>query len=141
MRTSSCKAKGKRACQEVKELLHRFAPVLDGDDIVVPTGSQPGADIHLSPAARNFYPFAIECKNQESLAIWKALTQAETHTNHDSDVPLLFFKRNHSKLYVALDAEAFFKLISKKNLEYSTRSESLAQKDSAQGSKDLSGSP
>lgn len=138
MRTSSAKQKGRRACQDVKALLHRFAPVLDGDDIMLPTGSVPGADIHLSPAARNFYPFAIECKNVESLNIWKALTQAETHVKSDSDIPLLFFKRNRSKLYVALDAEAFLKLISKKSLECSEHLVSPAQKDSAQDSSDQS---
>ena len=110
MKTSSAKAKGKRCAQEVKELLVSGAPVLDGDDIVVTPSGVPGVDLHLSPAAKTFYPFAIECKCQESIAIWQALKQAESHPFGD-EIPILFFKRNRSKLYVCLEAEQFIKLI------------------------------
>ena len=36
-----------------------------------------GEDIKLSPAARKLIPYSFECKNQEKLNIWEALSQAE----------------------------------------------------------------
>ena len=112
MRTSSCKAKGRRLCLKVKEELHTWAPDLQPDDIMLPAGSQPGRDIHLSPAAKALYPLAIECKMQESLNIWAALKQAQTHAEGSTDVPLLCFSRNREpKVYVALDLQDFLKLI------------------------------
>lgn len=111
MKTSSAKAKGKRACQEVKALLHLHAPHLEDADIMLPVGSVPGIDIHLSPLARSIYNLDIEAKCQESLNIWAALRQAEE--NSKTGLPIVFFKRNRTKMYVALDAEAFLKLLRK----------------------------
>jgi hypothetical protein len=115
MRTSSCKAKGRRCAQETKELLLKHAPRLQDGDIVVTSSGETGPDLKLSPYAREFYPYAVECKNVEALNIWKAMEQAESH--HQAalptqwDTPLLFFRRNRSKLYVALEAEAFLRLV------------------------------
>lgn len=110
MKTSSCKAKGRRLSSEVKDLFHLFARDLqDGDIVVTPSGVQ-GPDLHLSPEAKKVYPFAIECKNQESIQIWKALQQAESHAK-TGDYPILFFRRNRSKVYVSMDAEHFLKLV------------------------------
>ncbi len=46
-----------------------------------------GEDIMLSAKARNMFPYSVECKNQETLNVWKAFEQAE----HNSGVyqPLL----------------------------------------------------
>lgn len=115
METASCKAKGRRAAQEVVELLYKYW--LDGKpgDIRVTSSSVTGEDVQLSPAAREIYPLTIEVKNQEKMNIWSALEQAEGHLPNGqvskSHIPILFFKRNRTKLYVALDAEHFMKLI------------------------------
>lgn len=111
MKTSSAKAKGRRLALEVKTLLHKHVPVLDGDDIRVTPSGVPGVDIQFSPHAKHFYPISIECKNQESLQIWAALAQAETNTEKDT-APVLFFKRNNSKIYACLDADLLIKLMS-----------------------------
>lgn len=116
MKTSSAKAKGRRLCQEIKELLHKWAPDLKPGDIEVTSSSVTGEDLKLSPAAREIYPFVCECKCQEALNVWKSLEQAESHLadrNQDYGfyVPILFFRRNHSKTYVALEIENFMKLI------------------------------
>ena len=53
---------------------------------------------------RQFYgyiPFAIECKNQERLNIWKALKQARE--NASSLGPLVVFTRNGQGLFAAID--------------------------------------
>ncbi len=115
MKTSSAKSKGRRACSEVKNLLHKYAPALqDGDVQVTPSGVT-GVDLYLSPAALQVYPFAIESKNQEKIAIWAALEQSESHRK-DNLTPLLFFKRNRSELYVSMKAEEFFKLYKGSNV-------------------------
>jgi len=104
MRTSSAKAKGRRCAKEAIELMHKYAPSLkEGDMVATPSGVT-GPDIQLSPAAKLEYPFAIECKNQESIQIWKAYEQAKSHEKLE-ELPLLIFKRNKSKIMVALEFE------------------------------------
>ena len=71
-----------------------------------------GEDIVLSPAAKKVIPYSIECKNQERLNLWGSLEQAEG--NSQDRQPVLVFKRNRSKVYVALDFEHFLELIDQK---------------------------
>ena len=68
-----------------------------------------GEDIQLSSAARELFPFSIECKNTETIAIWKALEQAEA--NSKGNTPLLVFKRNRSKVYACLELSEMIKLV------------------------------
>jgi hypothetical protein len=126
MKTSSCKAKGRRLVQHIRERLLHWCPDLEGGDIGVPATSQPGADLWLSPKAKRIYPFVIEAKAQESLNIWSALKQAGTHrkivvddigentarVSRDPEIPVVCFTRNREgKTYVALDLEDFLRLI------------------------------
>lgn len=108
MRTSSCKAKGRRASQEVKDLLLRYSDLEEADIIVTPSGVT-GPDLLLSPLAQGYFPFAIEAKNQEKISIWQAIDQAKGHLKKDHEIPLLFFKRNRSELMVCLRAEDFIR--------------------------------
>lgn len=107
MKTSSAKSKGRRAAAEVKELLYNHSHGLQEGDFIITSSSVTGRDLLLSPLALQQFPFAIEVKNQEKLSIWEALKQAETHVQTDRELPLLFFKRNRSELYVALKAHDF----------------------------------
>lgn len=116
MKTSSAKAKGRRACAEVKELLCKYAPDLNPDNITVTPSGCTGDDLYLSPKAREIYPWAIECKNTEAINVWKAFAQAEGHaTVHRLNdlvmTPVLFFRRNRSELLCCLRAEDFLKLV------------------------------
>ena len=74
----------------------------------------------MSPSAREVYPVVIEVKNQEKLNIWASLEQAEGHLpngepSSSSVTPMLFFRKNRTKLYVALDAEHLLKLLNKES--------------------------
>lgn len=109
MRTSSAKAKGRRCAVETKELLELYAPDLRPGDIEVTSSGATGEDLKLSPAAREIYPLAIECKNVESLNIWAAYEQACSHVKDDR-YPVVFYRRNRSDLMVTLKAEHFMKL-------------------------------
>lgn len=111
MKTSSCKAKGRKACSETREALLRHAKSLHPDDIVVVPSGVTGRDLLLSPAAQLIYPFAIEVKNQESLNVWASFAQAETHVR-PGETPVLFYKRNRSELMVSLKCEDFLQLLS-----------------------------
>ena len=71
-----------------------------------------GEDIVLSPAAKKVIRYSFECKNQERLNLWSSLEQAET--NCEDRNPVLVFKRNRSKIYVAIEYDHFIKLINEK---------------------------
>tara|TARA_R100000951_G_scaffold84108_2_gene71867 strand:- start:13835 stop:14095 length:261 start_codon:yes stop_codon:yes gene_type:complete len=71
-----------------------------------------GEDIKLSPAAKDLIKFSFECKNQERLNIWESLVQAET--NCKNRIPVVVFKRNRSKTYIAFELEEFLTLIGDK---------------------------
>lgn len=104
------KAKGRRLTQEVCfqiwAYIQRWWGPLNASDVkTVPSGVQ-GVDVWLSEAAQSYFPFSVECKNQEALNIWACLKQAEKNTSHDT-VPLLVFKRNGSKIYACLPFDDF----------------------------------
>ncbi|MFN7262226.1 MAG: hypothetical protein ACK5UJ_00280 [Pseudobdellovibrionaceae bacterium] len=112
MKTSSAKAKGRRLAQAVKDALLMWAPdKLRVDDIQVVSSGVPGKDLLLSPAAQEIYPLAIECKNQETLNIWKALAQAFSNASQH-EFPVVCFSRNREgRVYIAMDLQHFLKLI------------------------------
>lgn len=105
----SAKAKGRRGQTELRVRLLQEFPELEPDDIKCAIGSENGEDIKLSPAAKKIIPYAFEVKYQEKLSLWKALQQAEDNSNGLD--PVLVFKRNRSKTYVAIDIDTFMKLI------------------------------
>jgi hypothetical protein len=110
MRPRSAKAKGKRLQNKVTKLLQeKYSSDLEEGDFKSTTMGEHGMDVQLSPAARKVFPFAIECKNQEALNIWKSLEQAEN--NCEGLVPLLIFKRNKSKIYATLEITDFLNLL------------------------------
>ena len=113
MKPRSAKNKGKRLQNTVRDLILEHFPQLEPDDVVSTLMGDSGTDIKLSPAARKVFPYSPECKNQEKLNVWASLEQAEKNVK-DNTYPVLFFKRNRSKMYVALDVEHFFQLIGQK---------------------------
>lgn len=109
MKPKSCKAKGRKAAKEVKGLIMMLFPDLTEDDVIVASSGQTGEDLILSAKARGYLPISIECKNVEALNIWKSLAQAES--NSKDWQPVLMFRRNHSKLYAAIDAAELLALL------------------------------
>lgn len=109
MKTSSCKAKGRRLAQKLKETLLSWAPDLKEDDIQVTSSGAGGEDLKLSPVARTIYPISFECKNVEKLNLWSAYEQAQS--NSKEHIPAVCFSRNRSEPMVALKLEDFLRLI------------------------------
>ena len=110
MKTSSGKAKGRRLQNKVRDvLLEHFSEELEPDDIRTAIMGETGEDIKLSPAARKLIPYSFECKNQEKLNIWEALSQAEENAgDYDS---VVIFKRNRSETYAVITVKKFIELI------------------------------
>ena len=62
----------------------------------------------MARAAREKFPYSIECKNVEKLNVWEAYKQASE--NSKDYEPLVVMKKNNHKTLVVLDAESFVKL-------------------------------
>lgn len=109
VRPSSAKAKGRRLQQEVRDAILAAFPELEPDDVRSTSMGAGGEDLLLSPAARELVPFAFECKNQERLSIWSALSQAEA--NAGDHIPALVFTRNRTPTYVAIRLSTLIALL------------------------------
>lgn len=99
MRTSSAKAKGRRLQQEVASALRATTGLSEADIKSTPMGTQ-GEDVWLSAAAREKFPYSIECKNVEKLNLWKAWAQAVS--NQKDLHPMLVVARNRQEPLVVL---------------------------------------
>lgn len=107
MKTQSAKAKGRRFQQWVRNQLIEKLNV-HPEDVESRSMGAGGEDLIMARAAREKFPYSIECKNQESLNVWKSYEQAES--NSGDYEPVVFIKRNNQKPLVVVDAEYFVKL-------------------------------
>ena len=107
MKTSSAKAKGRRLQQWFRDLLIEKLEV-HPEDIESRSMGAGGEDLIMARAARKKFPYSIECKNQESVNVWKANEQAEE--NSGDYEPIVVIKRNNTKPLVLVDADYFVRL-------------------------------
>ena len=114
MKTQSRKAKGRRLQQQFMQLLIEKLDI-DPEDIESRSMGAGGEDLIMSKAARNKFPYSVECKNQESLNIWKAWEQA--NGNRGIYEPIVVIKKNGVSPLVVLDAESFLDMIKGVNNE------------------------
>jgi len=109
VKSQSCKSKGRRLQQAVRDLILENFKDLEEDDVRSTSMGAGGEDVLLSPKARKYFPFSIECKNQEKINVWQSLKQAKE--NSGKHTPLLIFKRNHSKTYACLELKDLMELV------------------------------
>ena len=95
------KDKGKRGERHIAKLLRRYG--YDAKRGVQYQGSPDSPDVVGLPGVY------IEVKFTEHLAIWQALAQSERDAGKD-EIPIVVFKRNRSKDYVALQFEFFMEM-------------------------------
>ena len=107
MRTQSKKAKGRRLQQWVRDLLIEKLEV-HPEDIESRSMGAGGEDLIMSRSAREKFPYSIECKNQESLNIWKSYEQAQQNSGNYE--PIVVLKINNVKPLVLVDADYFVEL-------------------------------
>ena len=104
MKTQSAKAKGRNLQKWVREMLIEILDV-HPEDVESRSMGAGGEDLIMARAAREKFPYSIECKNQEKINIWEAYSQASSNSgNHE---PIVFIKKNGKKPLVVLDAEYF----------------------------------
>lgn len=109
MKIYSCKAKGRRLAQYVKDTIMLKAKDVTEFDINVVPSSVPGEDLWLSPQVRKQLPFTIECKNTETASVWSWIRQTENRVSNL--IPLIVFSRNRSKVYALIEFEKLLDVI------------------------------
>jgi hypothetical protein len=107
MRPQSCKAKGRRLQQWVREQLIEKLNI-HPEDIESRSMGAGGEDLIMARAARLKFPHSIECKNVEKLNIWDAYEQAKSNSNGYE--PIVVIKKNNKTPLVVVDAEYFIAL-------------------------------
>ena len=113
MKTSSAKAKGRRLQQWVRNLLIEELEV-HPEDIESRSMGAGGEDLIMARAARQKFPYSIECKNQERRGykgVYRAYKQAETHLKNLE--PVAIIKENGEKPLAVVSPEYLFQLQSK----------------------------
>ena len=113
MKTQSAKAKGRRLQQQFRELLIEELGI-HPEDIESRSMGAGGEDLIMARAARQKFPYSIECKNVEKLNVWEAYKQAEE--NSKDYEPVVVMKKNNHKTLVVIDAEHFVKIHKDSNL-------------------------
>ena len=108
MKTQSRKAKGRRLQNQFMQLLIEKLDI-DPEDIESRSMGAGGEDLIMSKAARNKFPYSVECKNQERMNIWQAWEQA--NNNKGIYEPLVVIKKNGVNPLIVVDAENFLEMI------------------------------
>ncbi len=110
MKTQSAKAKGRNLQKwVVQQLIETFD--IHPEDIKSCSMGAGGEDVVMARAAREKFPFSVECKNVQKLNVWDAYEQAQANSNGYE--PIVVMKKNHKKPLVVLDAEHFIELCAK----------------------------
>ena len=111
MKTSSCKAKGRKLQQYVAEQISNILDIPWGADELIRSRemAQSGVDVVLLDKAKTQFPWSVECKNTEKLNLWDAIKQARDNQQDGTDW-LLCVKKNHESPVVVIDSMIFFKL-------------------------------
>ncbi len=102
----SSKAKGRRLQQWFRDQILARWKGLEPDDVRSTSMGAGGEDIQLSPHARSLLPLSIECKNLNSMALFKWYDQAVVNAPKGAE-PIVVAKANHRKPVVIVDAEYF----------------------------------
>ncbi len=110
MKTQSAKAKGRKLQQWVRDQIIEQLEV-HPEDIESRSMGAGGEDLIMARAARQKFPFSVECKNVEKLNVWEAYEQAKS--NSKDHEPIVVMKKNQKKPLVVVDADFFISLFKK----------------------------
>lgn len=101
----------------MRDLILNLFLKLEPDDVRSTGMGQTGEDVQLSPAARRYIPYQIECKNKGRSQVHTYYAQAKEHGEHE---PLVIVKMDRDIPLAIVSAEHFFNLLK----EQSERSQS-----------------
>ena len=116
IKTQSAKAKGRKLQQWVRNVILEQNISLEEDDVKSTSMGASGEDVQLSPHARKKLPVSIECKARKSIAVYSYYSQAETNCPKDIE-PVVVIKADRKKPLALVDAEFFFRAVSKARLK------------------------
>ena len=106
----SRKQKGKALQNRVRQdLVDRLG--IDPGDILSTAMGQSGCDLYLSPAARERFPFAVECKAQERIALPEWWQQCARNAAAEGLAPLLILKQSRREALAVLRWEDLLALL------------------------------
>jgi hypothetical protein len=80
---------------------------LDDDDVLSRSMGASGTDLHLSPKAREFIDFDIECKCVDKVRLWESWDQACANGEN----ALLLIKKSRREPLAVLSLEKFLELL------------------------------
>lgn len=113
MKTSSCKAKGRKLQQLIRNSLRELGKsrgLVDGD-IESRGMGQNGVDVILSPAAQKVFDFEIEAKCVEKLQVVPTFWEHYDKYKDKKGLKLLIHSKNRSLPLVTMTWEQFLGLI------------------------------
>ena len=79
MKTQSAKAKGRKLQQWFRDRLIDVLEIHE-EDIESRSMGAGGEDLIMARAAREKFPYSVECKNQEKINIWESYKQADMNS-------------------------------------------------------------
>lgn len=107
---ASRKAKGRRLQQAVRQDLVDCLGIDPGDILSTAMG-QGGCDLYLSPAARERFPFGVECKAQERIALPEWWQQCTRNAAAEELAPLLVLKQSRREPLAVLRWEDLLEIL------------------------------
>ncbi|MCK9288736.1 MAG: hypothetical protein M0P29_14365, partial [Sphaerochaetaceae bacterium] len=119
-------AKGREFQKYVAECLQEILGLPPEDVVSRPMGS-PGLDIMMSADVREKFPFGIECKRQEKLAIPEWWRQCEENARKEGLTPLLVFRRSREDALAVLRWKDLLALVRRSNRDGDCRWRNLAE--------------
>ena len=111
---ASRKAKGRRLQQAVRQDLVDHLGIDPGDILSAAMG-QGGCDLYLSPAARAQFPFGVECKAQERIALPEWWQQCTRNAAAEGLAPLLVLKQSRREPLAVLRWSDLLRLLTTTN--------------------------
>ncbi len=119
IKPQSAKNKGRKLQKWVAEKISQLTGYewgSSGDDKPIesrPMG-QSGVDVRMESQVKKEFPFSVECKSVEKLALPSWIKQAKDNQEEGTDW-LIIFKRSRENPVAVMDAERFFELLRKAN--------------------------
>jgi hypothetical protein len=108
MKTQSKKAKGRLLQQLVRDKIIEQFPMLTLNDVRSTSMGASGEDVLLSETALKKFPYYVECKSRDKIAVYNFYEQAY----NDKDLePLVVIKGNRKNPLVVVDLDHFMEIV------------------------------
>lgn len=106
----SSKAKARRLQDLIRDKVRELFS-LGEKDVRSAIMGEPGVDIKLSHRAMELFPYGVEAKAYNKIAVFRWWEQAVINAEKEGLTPMLVFKEDRKKPLVALEIDEFFKLL------------------------------